>query len=238
MVKRYVEEKNNIGDIEMFNLLSEINDFSNNENIPYAIVGGLGIQAQLTDLLTNPEYVGVTFDSIRSIKERLPTSIYRNTEDIDVVFLTEDSDTVLSSKLERHLRETYSQNIRSEPKFLVTENRNKKIRIQIASTAEKYRGFSDDLFRYQVDTADTLKLPYDHRGSRRSTELVVPKKEVLILPKLSRVSDTDLVDLNELIRLASARDPIDVQEVRSLAKAYSDNPDIIIGNLERIIKLN
>ena len=238
-MKNYIQERNTIEDRQMYELLSNIHDFSEYEEIPYAVVGGLGIQSQLTDLLTNPEYEGVTFESIRDIKSKLPSSIYRPTEDIDVVFLTEETDAVISSKLENFLRHTYSNNIRSEPKFLVTENNDKRIRIQLATSAEKYRGFSNELFEYQVETADKLTIPYDHRGSGRSTELIVPKKEVLILPKLSRLSESDLIDLNEIVRMSEARKvPIDLQEVRSLAKAYSSNPESIVSNLERIISLN
>ena len=240
----YIEERNTIEDRQMYELLSNIHDFSSHEEIPYAVVGGLGIQSQLTDLLTNPKYEGVTFESIRDIKSKLPRNeehciIYRPTEDIDVVFLTDETDNVISSKLENFLRQTYSDNIRSEPKFLVTENNDKRIRIQLATSADKYRGFSNELFQYQVETADKLIIPYDHRGSGRSTELIVPKKEVLILPKLSRLSESDLIDLNEIVRMSEARKvPIDLQEVRSLAKAYSSNPESIVSNLERIISLN
>jgi len=238
-MKNYIQERNTIEDRQMYELLSNIHDFSSHEEIPYAVVGGLGIQSQLTDLLTNPKYEGVTFESIRDIKSILPRSIYRPTEDIDVVFLTDETDNVISSKLENFLRHTYSDNIRSEPKFLVTENNDKRIRIQLATSADKYRGFSNELFQYQVETADKLIIPYDHRGSGRSTELIVPKKEVLILPKLSRLSESDLIDLNQIVRMSEARKvPIDLQEVRSLAKAYSSNPESIVSNLERIISLN
>ena len=56
---------------------------------------------------------------------------------------------------------------------------------------------------------------------------------------MSRLSESDLIDLNEIVRMSEARKvPIDLQEVRSLAKAYSSNPESIVSNLERIISLN
>ena len=72
-MKNYIQDRNTIEDRQMYELLSNIHDFSSHEEIPYAVVGGLGIQSQLTDLLTNPKYEGVTFESIRDIKSKLPS---------------------------------------------------------------------------------------------------------------------------------------------------------------------
>lgn len=233
-----LQSKNTLLDREYFNLISTLHDFSEESGVKYAIVGGGAIQTYLADILTNKQNNRKPkFESIRDAKSQLE-HVFRPTDDIDIVMLTKENPRFFSFNLEQYIQENYQpQSLKPSHKAMTVSRNGHQMRVQLATDPKIYRGFEDELFNYQVESANELELVYDHRGKGTSTTIVVPKPEVLILPKISRFSPGDIIDLNNLTKgLKASGIGFDRAEVRGLVKEFApERSEILMSNLDTIL---
>ena len=233
-----LKSKNTLLDTEYFDLISTLHDFSEDTEVKYAIVGGGAIQAYLADILTNKHgNRKPKFESIRDAKSQLE-HVFRPTDDIDIVMLTKENPSFFSFNLEQYIHQNYQPNsIKPSHKAMTVSRNGHQMRVQLATDPKIYRGFEDELFNYQVESANKLKLIYDHRGKGKSTTVFVPKPEVLVLPKISRFNPGDIIDLNNLTKgLKASGIGFDRAEVRGLVKEFApERADILMSNLDTIL---
>jgi len=233
-----LKSKNTLLDREYFDLVGTLNDFAEENGVRYAIVGGGAVQAHLADILTNKSgHRKPKFESIRDARSQLE-HIFRPTEDIDIVMLTDENHKFFSFNLEQYIRDMYQpKSVTQSHKSMGVARNGHQIRVQLATDPKAYKGFEDELFNYQVESAVEMDLIYDHRGKGLTTNVVVPKPELLILPKISRFSSGDIIDVNNLTKaLKSSGRGFDRAEVRSLVKEFApERADILMSNLDEIL---
>ncbi len=232
-----IKDKNTLLDKEYFELVETLDSFAKENSIPYVIVGGGAVQAHLSDILTNPsQNQKPLYQSMREARAQLE-HVFRPTDDIDIVMLTNENYRFFSYELENHIRERFSPNIKKSHKSLGVIKNGHQMRVQLATDPKIYQGFDDALFNYQVESATELDITYDHRGKGCSSKIVVPKPEVLILPKISRFSSGDRIDIYNLTKaLSSSGRGFDRSEVRSLVKEFApDQASRLMKNLDEIL---
>ena len=233
-----MQKEHNLTHRDLFNLVQATHDFCTENEIPYAIVGGVGVQSHLVNSITHASG-GPTSISEDRRNSNIFGWLLRNTNDIDVVMLTDRSNERLDFEIEKYLIQNLPNFSGLTPKsgtLKVNTNRS-EISLQVTTDSVKYKGFEESLFEYQVDSANELELIYSERGPVNRTNVKVPTSEILALPKLSRYSVSDMQDLQNLIRITRIHGQgFDKNAVKSIAKRYApNNSHTLVSRLDEIM---
>ena len=144
-----LHNKHTLLDIEYFELARSIDEFASEKEIPYAVVGGCAVQAHLADIMTTPNPIFGGNKSLRDARLEL-NHMFRPTDDIDAVMLTDEKGGVIAHNLIQHIQERSPSDIYCDDTSIILTKNGHRLRIQLATKAHEYCG----CLLYTSDAAD------------------------------------------------------------------------------------
>lgn len=221
------ESNYTLRDKSYFNLLGELSSELERAGVEYALVGGAGIQARVSEKLSK-----VRGTDISSLEE---LDLLRKTKDIDI---TSRADDIKFASFFNNWQ-LINPNISLEEMYGKKKNIQFKtapysvdIMLNYQTDPSDLKGLGEKFYYECIDTAEPLELWHGNKdiGVR------VAKPEYLIASKLTRSAEKDIYDISLMLKIfdKDSSNRIDFNKIRNILNE-SDKP-YKIGVLEDIIK--